>query len=165
MIKCCFSWSLYWWFLKITVCLLQSGIPGNLHAFCPLPSLWLIVVLFLFWASFAPAVFNDRKRPRALLSSLIDDGGVSAHPSTDIVAVPLSFRISRLCMSLSSPSSPPSFVDCCVMFVLAPNKILLCWCYCQSSGSRCKVSGGVIHPSPPALLSPVAVITLALIVC
>jgi len=37
--QCCFLWrernvslrSLYWWFLRITVCLLQSGIPGNLH--------------------------------------------------------------------------------------------------------------------------------------
>ena len=39
--QCCFLWlecdvslrSLYWWFLRLTVCLLQSGIPGNLHTF------------------------------------------------------------------------------------------------------------------------------------
>jgi hypothetical protein len=27
----CFSRSLLWWFLRVLVCLLQSGIPGNLH--------------------------------------------------------------------------------------------------------------------------------------
>jgi hypothetical protein len=26
--------SLYWWFLRITVCLLRSGIPGNLQKQC-----------------------------------------------------------------------------------------------------------------------------------
>ncbi len=29
--QCCFSWSLLWWFLRAPVCLLQSGIPGNLY--------------------------------------------------------------------------------------------------------------------------------------
>ncbi len=29
--QCCFSWSLLWWFLRVPVCLLQSGIPGNLQ--------------------------------------------------------------------------------------------------------------------------------------
>ncbi len=28
--QCCFSRSLFWWFLRVPVCLLQSGIPGNL---------------------------------------------------------------------------------------------------------------------------------------
>jgi hypothetical protein len=29
--QCCFSRSLLWWFLRVPVCLLQSGIPGNLQ--------------------------------------------------------------------------------------------------------------------------------------
>ena len=73
-------------------------------AFCSLPSLWLISVLFLLWALLAPAFFNDRKRPRVLLSSLVDDGGVSAHSLAIVVAASLSFCIRCLCRLLSSSS-------------------------------------------------------------
>ena len=94
--------------------------------FFPPPLLLLIVVLFLLWTLSAPAVFNDRKGPRALPLSLVDDGGVCAQPSAIVNPVPLSFCISCLCMSLSVPCPPPSFVDCCVMIMPAANKNLRC---------------------------------------
>ena len=124
----------------------------------------LFVVLVLSWLS-APAVFNGRKWSRVLLSFLVDDGSVSAHPSAIVIAMPLSFCIGHLSMPLSSPSPPPSFVDCCVMFMPAANKNLHCWRHQQSNISCGGVSGGVIHPSPPASSLPVAIVTLTPIVC
>ena len=103
-------------------CPLSSHLVAGSVIFCPLPSLWLIVVLFLSWALSAPAVFNKRVRHRALLSSLANDGGISAHPSAIVITVSFSFRIGHLCTLLSSPSPTPSFVDCCVMFMPAATK-------------------------------------------
>ncbi len=59
----------------------------------PPPLLCLIVVLFLSCALLAPAVFNNNKRHRALSSSLINDGGISAHPSAFVIAVPLKIAL------------------------------------------------------------------------
>ena len=87
----------------------SSHIVAGSATFCPLSLLALIVVLFLSWALSGPAVFNNRKGPRASPSSLVDGGGVSAHPSTIVIPMSLSFPISHLCMSLSLPCPFPSF--------------------------------------------------------
>jgi hypothetical protein len=63
-----------------------------------------------------------QKELKALPSSLVDDGGICAHPSTIVIPMPLSFRIGHLCMLLSLSCLSSSFADCCVMFMPAANK-------------------------------------------
>ena len=86
----------------------SSHVVAGSATFCPPPLLSLIVLLFLSWASSAPAVFNNKKGPRASPSSLVNDGGASAHPSAIVIPMSLSFHVSRLCILLSLPCPPPS---------------------------------------------------------
>jgi hypothetical protein len=72
--QCCFLGSesdvylrsLYWWFLVIAVCLLQAGIPGNLHTVCPSPDTRGSTVLLII------AIDEEEVSKECLLDIVLD---------------------------------------------------------------------------------------------